>query len=90
MYEITKNVMQDANLSAATKIVMAVISKSVKSNTQSNISYSALASITTLTEITVAKAVKALQMAGYINVTKNDRGWNCYEVVGKNEEKEKH
>jgi len=25
MYEITKNVMQDANLSAATKIVMAVI-----------------------------------------------------------------
>jgi DNA-binding MarR family transcriptional regulator len=90
MYEITKNVMQDANLSAATKIVMAVISQGVKSNTQSNISYSALAGITTLTEITVAKAVKALQMAGYINVTKNDRGWNCYEVVGKNEEKEKH
>jgi hypothetical protein len=49
MYEITKNVMQDANLSAATKIVMAVISQGVKSNTQSNISYSALASITAIT-----------------------------------------
>lgn len=49
-----------------------------------------LSPVLPLTEITVAKAVKALQMAGYINVTKNDRGWNCYEVVGKNEEKEKH
>ncbi len=83
MYTIPENVMQDASLSAATKIVMAAICKEVQSDAQKNISYSTLAGITTLTEITVAKAVKSLQRAGYITVSKNARGWNCYEVMVK-------
>ena len=80
MYELPEEVMGDKNLTHIAKLVFAVIAEFSKRNPASNLSYAAIAQKINLNEITAMRSVKQLVEHGWLNVAKNDRGWNCYGV----------
>lgn len=80
MYELTEEVMQDKNLTHIAKLVFAVIAEFSKRNPASNLSYATIAQKISLNEITVMRSVKQLVDQGWLNVAKNDRGWNYYGI----------
>ena len=80
MYELTEEVMQDKNLTHIAKLVFAVIAEFSKRNPASNLSYATIAQKINLNEITAMRSVKQLVDQGWLNVAKNDRGWNYYGV----------
>lgn len=45
-----------------------------------NLSYEKIADSASLTQMTVIRAVKALEKIGLIKIEQNSRGWNCYKV----------
>ncbi len=83
MYKIEESVMQSKELSPAHKLVYAVIAKHCIEAEGVNLPYEKIADSTNLTQMTVIRAVKALEKAVLIKIGQNARGWNCYEVVGK-------
>ena len=81
MYELTEEVMQDKNLTHIAKLVFAVVAEFSKRNPASNLSYATIAQKINLNEITAMRSVKQLVDQGWLNVAKNDRGWNYYYGV---------
>ena len=80
MYELTEEVMQDKNLTHIAKLVFAVVADFSKKNPASNLSYATIAQKISLNEITAMRSVKQLVEQGWLDVAKNDRGWNYYGV----------
>ena len=82
MYIIEQILMSDKEFTPASKLVFAVIASHC-SKGLSNISYDTISERTSLTKMTVIRCVKQLVQNGWISCTKNEKGWNCYEVVNK-------
>ena len=80
MYKIEESVMRSASLSPAHKLVYAVIAKHCSETEDVNLSYEKIADSASLTQMTVIRAVKALEKVGLIKIEQNARGWNCYKV----------
>lgn len=84
MYELPEEVMKDKNLTHIAKLVFAVIAEFSNRNPASNLSYAAIAQKINLNEITAMRSVRQLVEQGWLDVAKNDRGWNYYGVKKKN------
>ena len=82
MYTIEQQVMIDKYLTPASKLVFAIISSHCNQELN-NISYDTISERTSLTKMTAIRCVKQLTTLGWISCTKNEKGWNCYEVVVK-------
>lgn len=80
MYELQEEVMSDKRLTHVSKLVFAVVADFSKKNPASNLSYATIAQKINLNEITAMRSVKQLVDQGWLNVAKNDRGWNYYGV----------
>ena len=76
--------MQDEELSPAAKLVFSVISSNVGTE-EKNISYETISKKTSLTPMTIIRAVRALEDSGFLEVTKSTRGWNLYRVISEEE-----
>ena len=76
--------MQDEELSPAAKLVFSVISSYVGTE-EKNISYETISKKTSLTTMTIIRAVRALEDNGFLEVTKSTRGWNLYRVISEEE-----
>jgi len=76
--------MQDEELSPAAKLVFSVISLK-KLREEKNISYETISKKTSLTPMTIIRAVRALEDNGFLEVTKSTRGWNLYRVISEEE-----
>ena len=77
-------IMQDEVLSPAAKLVFSVISSYVGTE-EKNISYETISKKTSLTPMTIIRAVRALEDNGFLEVTKSTRGWNLYRVISEEE-----
>lgn len=84
MFTIPAYIMQDEVLSPAAKLVFSVISSYVGTE-EKNISYETISKKTSLTTMTIIRAVRALEDSGFLDVTKSARGWNLYRVVSEEE-----
>lgn len=84
LYTIPQHIMQNQDLSAATKLVYSVIHSYVGEE-EKNISYNTIAKNTSLTAMTVMRCVRALQENELIEVTKSVTGWNLYRVISEEE-----
>ena len=84
MFTIPTYIMQDEELSPASKLVFSVISSCVGTE-EKNISYETISKKTSLTTMTVIRAVRALEDNGFLEVTKSTRGWNLYRVISEEE-----
>ena len=81
MYEIPSNIMRSTNITQASKLVYAVITKHTTTAPDKNLSFQAIADSIGMTEMTAMRSVKELSEKGLIIVKKNSRGWNTYEVL---------
>ena len=52
---------------------------------EKNISYETISKKTSLTPMTIIRAVRALEDNGFLEVTKSTRGWNLYRVISEEE-----
>ena len=84
MFTIPTYIMQDEELSPAAKLVFSVISSCVGTE-EKNISYETISKKTSLTPMTIIRAVRALEDNGFLEVTKSTRGWNLYRVISEEE-----
>ena len=84
MFTIPTYIMQDEELSPAAKLVFSVISSYVGTE-EKNISYETISKKTSLTPMTIIRAVRALEDNGFLEVTKSTRGWNLYRVISEDE-----
>jgi len=81
---IPSYIMADKELSPATKLVFGVISTYVGTEAK-NISYETISERTSLTPMTIIRAVKSLEEHSHLEVTKSSRGWNLYRVITEEE-----
>lgn len=82
MYTIKQQAMHDKELTPASKLVFSVISSHCNQGL-TNISYDTISEKTSLTKMTIIRCVKQLITLGWIACTKNEKGWNCYEVTNR-------
>ena len=80
MYFITADQMQNENISSASKLALAVITKHCQEMPGVNLSLDSIATCIGVTEVTAMRAVRSLVDEGFISVEKNNRGWNIYRV----------
>ena len=80
IYEISEELATDEQLSVSAKLVFAVVASVTKEAPSQNLAYSTIAQKTSLTEMTVMRSIKQLVENGWLDVAKNDRGWNYYGV----------
>lgn len=84
MFTIPTHIMQSEELSPAAKLVYAVISSHVGTE-EVNISYETISKKTSLTTMTIIRAVRSLEENSHLEVTKSSRGWNLYRVITEEE-----
>ena len=84
LFTIPTYIMQDEELSPSAKLVFSVISSYVGTE-EKNISYETISKKTSLTPMTIIRAVRALEDNGFLEVTKSTRGWNLYRVISEEE-----
>ena len=84
MFTIPTYIMQDEELSPSAKLVFSVISSYVDTE-EKNISYETISKKTSLTPMTIIRAVRVLEDNGFLEVTKSTRGWNLYRVISEEE-----